>query len=272
MRGPTEYDQEWFKKSYSRLFSDKENDWLFYKRTAEFAGGNLDRKSLVLEVGCGLGGLSYRLSFYGGGIVSIDISEYACRRAKSTYESAQIKFTVADAQYLPFKSEIFDGVIVSHLFEHLTDLEAANVQREIYRVLKTGAALTVEQPVCLDESIIDVVLLCLFSSHKNKELYYYTKKALRAAQKINPKTDFHHLSGIGNPTHRRVYDISLLVDELKAAGFGEFQFYRRKIFRILFFNSMNLFRLYTQFYLALPRMLRRILCISPDSLVKVVKP
>lgn len=264
------YDEEWYKTSCAPLFVDKNNDWLYYKRTAEFACENLDKKSLVLEVGCGLGILSYRLSHYSDRIVGIDISGYACTKAKSMYPSQQINFVVADAEHLPFRPEVFDGVVVSHLFEHLDDREAGSIQREIYRILKVKGVLTVEQPVYA-RSIIDIILLYLFGSSKDKELYYHTNKAIGEARNKYLGRDWHHLEGIGNPTHKRLYDIELLVHELKMAGFRKFRFYRRKLFRVLFFGSKTLFNYYILFYLAMPVMLRRIIFISPNVLVRTVK-
>jgi len=271
MKDSTKYNEKWYAASYPRLFLDKENDWLFYKRTAEFACKTLDKKSLVLEIGCGLGGVSYRLAHYCGNIVGIDISEYACQQAKLTYNLPEISFLTADAKYLPFKSDIFDGVIVSHIFEHLDDNKAEIVQREIYRVLKAGAALTVEQPAYGNESIIDIILLYSFSSRKNKELYYYTKKAIQEAKKKYPEVDLHHLPGIGDPTHMRIYDMKLMVTELRKAGFTKFCFYRRKLFYILFLGSRNLFEAYVWFYLKVPGIIRKVFLISLNVLIKAIK-
>jgi len=271
MGNHVKYNAEWFKKSYSRLFLDKESDWLLYKRTAGFACESLDKKSLVLEVGCGLGGLSYRLASYCGNVVGVDISEYACAQAKLTYKSSNINFVTADVQYLPFKSEAFDGVVASHLFEHLDDKEAKSVQQEIYRVLKPGAAFTVEQPAYGKETVIDIILLYLFSSRKNKELYYYTKKAIKETSRQCPGVDFHHLAGIGDITHKRIYDLKLLISELKNAGFTKFCFYRRTIFNILFLGNRRLFESYVWFYLKVPEIIRKVLLVTPITLVKAIK-
>jgi ubiquinone/menaquinone biosynthesis C-methylase UbiE len=265
------YNKEWYEASCGRLFIDKTADWLYYRRTAEFACKNLDKKSLILEIGCGLGTLSYRLAQYCDRIIGIDISEYACIKAKSMYPSQQISFVVANAEQLPFKSKLFAGIVVSHLFEHLDDQETKKVQQEIYRVLKLGGTLTIEQPTYGKESIIDIILLYLFSSRKNKELYYYTKKAIREAKKKYPGVDFHHLPAIGNPTHKRIYDIKLLVAELKSAGFTKFCFYRRRLFYILFFGSYNLFEFYVWLYLKAPEIIRKVLLISPSVPIKVIK-
>jgi ubiquinone/menaquinone biosynthesis C-methylase UbiE len=270
MQTPKQYNESWYKTSCGPLFSDKNSDWLYYKRTAEFACENLDKKSLVLEVGCGLGILSYRLSSHCGRVIGIDISEYACVKARALYPVQQINFVVADAQNLPFKPEIFDAAVVSHLFEHLGDQEATTAQQEIYRVLKVKSALTIEQPI-YNRSITDIIFLYLFSSPKNKNLYYYTNKAIKEVKKKYPEKDWYHLEGIGNPTHKRLYDIELLVRELKAAGFHKFRFYRRKLFRILFFNSKILFHCYILCYLTMPSAVRRIICISPNALIKAVK-
>lgn len=267
----TEFNEGWFKKSYSPVFADREADWLQYKKVAKFAGSGLPRNSYVLEVGCGLGTLSYRLSEYSEHVMGVDISGYACSQARALYGHKKITFIVADAQRLPFKSEKFDGVVVSHIFSCLDDAVAAEVQKEIYRILKRGGRLITEQPAHGKESIVDVAILSLLSSGRNRRLYYYTRKAIRLARKQNPQTDFHHLAGIGNPLHKRIYDVRLLVQELTKAGFTKFEFPCRKLFSILFLNSRFLFKGYVRFYLKAPEMIRRLFLISIGSRVRAIK-
>ncbi len=50
----------------------------------------------------------------------------------------------ADAEYLPFKAEVFDEVLASHILEHVQDL--TRVMSEIHSVLKVGGNLRVYVP------------------------------------------------------------------------------------------------------------------------------
>ncbi len=180
-------------------------------------------------------------------------------------------FLVSNAENLPFRDMTFDAIVVCHLFEHLTDSEASKIQKEIYRVLKPGGRLTVEQPMYGKESIIDIILLMTFSTLKIKQLFYYTRKAIAAAKKQNPGSDLNHLAGVGDPTHKRIYDVKFLITELSRAGFSEFKFYKRKFFSILFINKDDLFERYVTFYLNAPELIRRIFLVSLGGRVRATK-
>jgi len=266
-----EYDEKWFKNQYGRVLADKETDWLEYKKISKFSSKGLSRKSVVLEVGCGMGTLSYRLSECFDYVIGLDLSEFGCSKAKTLYRERNIKFIVANAQNMPFKSSVFDSVVISNVLEHLTDSETEIVQRESCRVMKAGGQLTVVQPVYVNRSVADKILLLLFASKRDRQIFYYMRKSLKAARKNNPQVDFHHLAKIGDPTHKRMYDEKLLTDELKKAGFGRFEFAKRKIFSILFFNNANLFRVYVNFYLKAPEMIRRMFLMEIGGWVRATK-
>lgn len=265
------YNRDYYKKAYSHVLIEKKSDFLEYKKIAEYACRGLDKSARILEIGCGLGTLCYRMSDYSENVIGIDVSEYACSEAGVMYRERKIPFVAANAENLPFKDMAFDAVVVSHLFEHLTDSEAAKIQKEIYRVLKAGGCLTVEQPMCGRESIIDIILLTAFSTLKNKQLFYFTRKAIAAAKRQNPGCDFNHLEGVGDPTHKRIYDAKLLTTELSRAGFSEFKFYKRKLFSILFLDKDELFERYVTFYLNAPEPIRRIFLVSIGGRGKAIK-
>ena len=126
------YDKKWFEDSYSRVYSDKETDWLSYNAVARFASQGLGQNSLILEVGCGLGTLCHRLSEHNDRVVGLDVSEYAVLKARSMYKDDRISFVVGDAGNLPFKSAAFDGVVVSHLFEHLSDSDVSPLLTSLF--------------------------------------------------------------------------------------------------------------------------------------------
>ena len=47
---------------------------------------------------------------------------------------------------IPFDDEYFDGLIVSHVFEHLTNMEHQNAMSECWRVLKIGGKVKISCP------------------------------------------------------------------------------------------------------------------------------
>ena len=274
MQKPTDYrvfNESYYKDSSAPVLADKETEQFQHREVARFASQGLNKGARILNIGCGVGLLSHRLSEYCERVISVDVSQYAVEKARSMYGDKKSWFTRANAEYLPFKSEIFDCVVASHLFTHLTDEQAKKAQKEIYRVTKKGGNLVVEQPLCGKKSIPDAALLLLFSSWKVKKYYCNSYKAIKRAKKDNSRADFHHLEGVGDPTHRRIYDPRLLIDELLKAGFKTFKFSRRKIFSILFFNRQDLFESYVKFYIKVPEIIRRLFLIDIGGRVKAIK-
>jgi SAM-dependent methyltransferase len=89
----------------------------------------------ALDVGCGHGYLLSR--FQAPELYGIDIAQGAIKIAKNRVKEAN--FCQGDSRNLPLKSNIFDCVICTELFEHLPGDDAI---RECYRVLKSnGVAL-----------------------------------------------------------------------------------------------------------------------------------
>jgi ubiquinone/menaquinone biosynthesis C-methylase UbiE len=93
----------------------------------------------ILDAGCGWGNfldvltrLGLRLKLAG-----IDIDEGSLITAKKILKGTGVKLFKADiAKKLPFKSNSFDGVIMSEVAEHLPDDKGG--LSEVYRVLKRG--------------------------------------------------------------------------------------------------------------------------------------
>jgi len=95
----------------------------------------------VLDVACGGGELSLKITERGCNVFGIDISEKAINWAKRLAEREKItaRFEVADAQYLPYPDSFFDKVVSSSSLEHFPkDVEAL---KEMSRILKPGGYL-----------------------------------------------------------------------------------------------------------------------------------
>lgn len=106
---------------------------------AKEAGFKAD--SLVLDVGCGLGGPCRMLADeYGCNVMGIDITEAFINTAIKLTELVQLqhkaKFLQADALQLPFEDNYFDAAWTQHVQMNIQDKE--RFYSEIYRVLKPG--------------------------------------------------------------------------------------------------------------------------------------
>jgi ubiquinone/menaquinone biosynthesis C-methylase UbiE len=109
----------------------------------------IHKEDYVLEVGCGAGNVIEKASR--GKLFGLDISLYILSKAKEKLNQ-KIYLLQADAQYLPFKDQVFRQIICSEVLEHLLDPSAGLL--EMVRVLKTEGAVIVSIP---NESLINQI-------------------------------------------------------------------------------------------------------------------
>ena len=109
----------------------------------------IHKEDYVLEVGCGAGNVIEKASR--GKLFGMDISLYILSKAKEKLNQ-KIYLLQADAQYLPFKDQVFKQIICSEVLEHLLDPSAGLL--EIVRVLKTQGAVIISIP---NESLINQI-------------------------------------------------------------------------------------------------------------------
>jgi len=106
---------------------------------------NINESDLVLEIGCGKGDLTEKLSKKYKKIVALDISSVGVKKARERVDvDYNYEFLVADATKLPFDSNQFDVVIISEVLEHVVD--QARCIHEIYRVIKPNGYLMLTTP------------------------------------------------------------------------------------------------------------------------------
>lgn len=97
----------------------------------------------ILDVGCGDGDLAIALWQRGAKVVGIDVSNAMIEagRARAMKHEANIEFSVASADHMPFPPEHFDVVVAVTILCFVED--AAPVFREIARVLRPGGRLII---------------------------------------------------------------------------------------------------------------------------------
>jgi ubiquinone/menaquinone biosynthesis C-methylase UbiE len=86
----------------------------------------------ILDAGCGFGWFG-RYKPEGVEVIGVDINEEKLKIAQ-TYEKV-IKGNIC---FLPFRDSSFDGVLASHILEHVQDDHRA--MKEFYRVLRGGGS------------------------------------------------------------------------------------------------------------------------------------
>ena len=86
----------------------------------EFFIDNIKESSKVLDVGCGIGVLSFDLSKKAKFVVACDIDKKNITIAKNRFNNDNIKYITADATQYNFK-EVFDYIVLSNVLEHIKD-------------------------------------------------------------------------------------------------------------------------------------------------------
>jgi len=104
---------------------------------------NLRESSSVLDIGCAKGFMLHDLRelIPGIDVAGIDISEYAITHAM---EDVKPFLQVGDARKLPYPDKSFDVVIAINTIHNLEREECAQALREIMRVSRGGAFVTVD--------------------------------------------------------------------------------------------------------------------------------
>lgn len=98
----------------------------------------------VLDLGCGAGYGSFRLSRDARSVVGADVSEEAVAYAQSHYGAPNLEFRALDATRLPFGDGSFDAVCCFETVEHVA--APKTLVCEVARVLRPGGAFVVSTP------------------------------------------------------------------------------------------------------------------------------
>ena len=99
----------------------------------------LNRSMDVLELACGSGQLSFKLSNYVKTYEATDFSAQMISEAKKKQKDSRLHFSVQDATNLPYADNSFDAVIISNALHIMPYPEKALA--EIKRVLKNEGIL-----------------------------------------------------------------------------------------------------------------------------------
>lgn len=97
---------------------------------------NLLKNREVLDIGCGDGEDSFNLSKIAKKVIAFDVEEF---QEWEKYKNSKLSFEIADAQNMPFKNKMFDGVLLKDVLHHVKKPE--KVLKEIERVTKNGSII-----------------------------------------------------------------------------------------------------------------------------------
>jgi SAM-dependent methyltransferase len=102
-----------------------------------------NRNSLLLDGGCGPGGLVYSLYHSGYDVIGIDIAAETVKYLNATYPELDIR--LADVRSLPFPDNHFNGIWSMGVIEHLRE-GYQTALKEMSRVLKPNGYIFLSIP------------------------------------------------------------------------------------------------------------------------------
>lgn len=102
--------------------------------------GNIKNKR-ILDIGCEAGYISLKLMKKRANVIGIDVCEPALKKYALRTKKVPI---LCIAHKMPFKDNVFDGVVASEVIEHMPQIDV--VFREIKRVLKPKAKIIITFP------------------------------------------------------------------------------------------------------------------------------
>jgi len=99
----------------------------------------------VLDIGCGVGGLSKLLYEAGFEMTGIDPLEDAVNKASENVPGCQ--FYVASAENIPLPDGVFDAVVLLNSFHHIPQSALPTSLQEFGRLLKPSGELIIAEPL-----------------------------------------------------------------------------------------------------------------------------
>jgi ubiquinone/menaquinone biosynthesis C-methylase UbiE len=105
---------------------------------------------VIIDIGCGAGYISNRISCYGTRYIGLDVSLNALRKAKNDSHTTAV-FVNALGEFLPLKDGVADTIILSEVIEHVPAYETCI--EEIRRITKSGGVLVLTTPHYLNISV-----------------------------------------------------------------------------------------------------------------------
>ena len=145
MRSDEAREKELTHDRLTARFDELMDDYDLGRRTdvlvEQFLGKVNIKGQLVLDAGCGVGGLTRALVAKGARVVALDVGPQLAATTRSRYKCDAIVGTLTS---IGVASDSFDVVLSSEAIEHTPDPETSLL--ELYRVVKPGGHLVLSTP------------------------------------------------------------------------------------------------------------------------------
>lgn len=134
----------------------------------------------VLDVGCGDGTFARLLRRHNPDVdlFCLDLAEAAVAKAGDNHGGPPLRLMVGSVESLPCGSDVFDGVLLIEVLEHVFDI--GDILREIHRVLKKDgvAFITTTDFNWPKKLIIAALMFDRYFYPTNPHIRFFTRKTL----------------------------------------------------------------------------------------------
>jgi SAM-dependent methyltransferase len=122
----------------------------------------LKRDEVVIDIGCGVGTFTYRMTLQGGRAIGLDYSLASLKVAKSLAKGKfgnkeRIQLVAADATRMPFQDFSTDVIIAADFIEHIDNIDKESFLDESARVLGKNGRMIIFTPNKLREFIGTII-------------------------------------------------------------------------------------------------------------------
>ena len=140
----------------------------------QFFINNISENSSILDIGCGIGYVAYKLADKAKFILAIDIEKNSIEIAKQKYSKKNIKFNQADIFHHKF-TEKFDYIILSNVLEHIKD------RRKLLKIVGNLAPILLIRVPMLNRSWLSLYKKELGFEYRLEQSHYieYTLETFR---------------------------------------------------------------------------------------------
>lgn len=138
---------EWA-ESYDRDVKNDKTIFLKYDDVLDYVVkiSKVNKDKLVLDIGTGTGNLTIRCVDLGAKVIGLDPSRKMIEKAKEKFKDRKnVEFYLIKDPFLkiPFDNNIFDIVLSTYAFHHLSHNKKEDGILEMFRVLKRGGILAI---------------------------------------------------------------------------------------------------------------------------------